>query len=256
MPYCTQQDLEQRISTAQLRQLTNDTWSATPPTLSVAAHAGGSLTGTSYYVVTALNNSGETILSNEISYLVAGGNATARLSWTQVALATSYKIYKSSASGVYTSPCLLKQTTALTFDDDGSISTLLTGAPPTDASMPDTTIVAAMIAKGDSEIDSRAGQVYTTPFIVPTTCDSIPAPIKQVSIEFAIHNCFMRRFSEVGIPQAWVDSYKLSQERLDRISDLSEYLDGNPKLKSKEIDATYNPITFDFNNPNSNYSRY
>jgi phage gp36-like protein len=256
MSYCTQQDIEARISTAQLRQLTNDTWSETSPTLSVAAHTGGSLTGTSYYVVTALNNRGETILSNEITYTVAGGNATARLSWTQVSLATSYKIYKSATSGSYISPCLLKQTTALTFDDDGTISTLLTGAPPTDASMPDPTIVTGILTKVDREIDSKAGQVYTVPFIVPTNCTSIPSLIKQIAIELAIYYCFSRRYSEVGVSQQWTDIYKADCQKLEDVSNLLVFLDGNPTLASAEANIVAPDVQVDFNNPDSNYSRY
>ena len=251
MPYCAQQDLEQRIGTNQLRELTNDTWSATPPTLSVAAHAGGSLSVLSYYVVTALNNLGETILSNEISYNPSGGNLTARLSWTQVATATSYKIYKTLVSGTYASPCLLKQTTALTFDDDGTITTLLTGAPPTDASLPDATVIAALIAQSDREIDGKAGQVWTVPFIVPDNCVSIPSIIKQISIVFSLYYCFLRRFSETDVPKQWIELYKKMGDTLEAISNQEIQLDGTPTVASSEADIVAPDKQLDFADPNS-----
>lgn len=256
MPYCTQQDIEQRIGIAQLRQLTNDTWDVTPSTLSVAAHAGGSLTGTSYYVITSLCEKGETILSNEITYIVAGSNATARLSWTAVSTATSYKIYKSSVSGTYTSPCLLVQTNALTYDDTGAISTLLVGAPPANASIPDATIVSTIITQSDREIDGKAGQVWTVPFLVPDNCVSIPSIIKQISIVFSVYYCFLRRFSETDVPKQWIELYKKMCDNLESVSNQELQLDGAPSISSSEADIIAPDKQLDFADPNSPLNIY
>jgi phage gp36-like protein len=256
MSYCTQQDIEARISTAQLRQLTNDTWEANHPNLSVAAHSGGALTGTLYYVVTALSDAGETVLSNEVPYTVAGGNATVRLSWTQIATATSYKVYKSAVSGTYNTPCLIQQTTALTFDDDGSYS-FLTGAPPTNAAIPDATIISAILTKVDREIDSKAGQVYKVPFVNVDSITFIPSLIKQIAIDLSTYYCFSRRYSEAALPKQWADIYKDACQKLEDVSNLLVYLDGSPTLASAEADfVTGNAQKIDFYNTDNSESYF
>jgi hypothetical protein len=71
-----------------------------PPVLAGSATAGGALTAGVYkYYVTALNATGETSVSNEITVTTAAGNLTAALTWGTVAGATGYKVYRTSAGG-------------------------------------------------------------------------------------------------------------------------------------------------------------
>jgi hypothetical protein len=257
MAYCTQQDIELRIGTAQLKQLTNDTWSATPPTLSVAEKAAGSLSGTFKYVVTALNDKGETVKSNEVSFTSGAVNKTATLSWTAVSTATSYKIYKSATTGIYTTPCLLLHTVLLTYDDTGSVTDLLVGSPPSDASIPNAAIVVAMIDKADREIDAKAGQVYLVPFVAGVNCTSISSIIKQISIDCAVYNCFLRRFSEMEVPKQWIELYKKAIASLDDVSNMLVFLDGAPTIASGEADfENGNSTRIDFSNSNNLESYY
>ena len=262
MPYSSQQDLEQRIGTAQLTQLTNDTWGATPPqTVAVAPVSGGSLSVEEFYVVTALNSKGETIASSEVNFTPGGGNNSALLTWAAVAQATSYKIYRSMTSGVYTSPCLLTATTLLTFTDTGSIETLLTGSPPPNASMPDSTIVSAMIAKADAEIDSIAGQVWVTPFIpgLPTpgaNCVTLPNAIKQISIDMSLYFCFLRRYSSSDVSKEWVKVYGDAKDKLQKIGDLESKLDGSPTMLRPEIKVSFSPKMFTFGCPNTRTGQF
>jgi hypothetical protein len=256
MPYCTQQDLEQRIGVAQLRQLTNDTWDVAAPVATATPHASGSLSGTFKYVVTALNDKGETIKSNEVTFTSGGSNFSVTISYPAIATATSYKIYKSATTGVYTSPCLLVHTTALSYLDDGTVSTLLVGAPPTDASIPDATIVSAIIAQSDREIDGKAGQVWTVPFTVPDNCVSIPSIVKQISIVFSLYYCFLRRFSETDVPKQWIELYKKMCDNLEAISNQEIQLDGMPTVASSEADIVAPDKQLDFADPNSPLNMY
>jgi hypothetical protein len=56
------------------------------------------------------------------------GSQTVKLSWSAVADAISYNIYRSTVSGSYSSPALAGNTTALTFADAGAA--LSTGSAP------------------------------------------------------------------------------------------------------------------------------
>lgn len=67
--------------------------------------------GTWFFVVTALNAWGETIASTEVQVdTVAGGTNSISLTWSLVPKATTYKIYGTQVSGVYTTPALVAQT--------------------------------------------------------------------------------------------------------------------------------------------------
>jgi hypothetical protein len=87
---------------------------------------GGSLaTGTYFYKVTALNATGETVPSGEISVPVTGPTGSVALSWNAVPGATGYRVYRGTASGgqnvFYTSG-------ATSFTDTGAAGTA--GSPP------------------------------------------------------------------------------------------------------------------------------
>lgn len=95
--------------------------------------SGGSLvdTTTYYWVITATNANGETVVSNEQSRTVAAPNQTAVLSWAQVSGATGYKIYRSTAAGTYGATSLvttIASGSTLTYNDTGAA--LSAGTPP------------------------------------------------------------------------------------------------------------------------------
>jgi phage gp36-like protein len=256
--YCTQQDLEHHISVAQLKQLTNDAWDESPPAnVALDAISGGELAAAEYYVVTALNEKGETIQSEEVTFTPDNGDATASLSWDAVATATNYKIYRSAAQGVYTSPSLVAQTTELTYDDDGSTD-LLIGAPKSDNSMPDATIVNDMIQMADNEINAKVGCTYSVPFVAGSNCVSIPLIIKELSQDMSLYNCFMRRISGFEVPKQWIEAYKDACKKLQDIAEMSVYLDGSPTIMGKEaeiVTETDDKI-LDFNDDDSSMSSY
>lgn len=91
----------------------------TPPVLSGAPTAGGSLTaGTYKYYLTATNSAGESTVSNEVTVTTSAGNLTAHLTWPAVTGATGYKVYRTAAGGASNTE-LLRATlgNVLVYDD-------------------------------------------------------------------------------------------------------------------------------------------
>lgn len=85
--------------------------------------------GTWFFVVTALNAWGETISSTEVQVdTVSGGTNSIQLNWSLVPKATTYKIYGSTVSGVYTTPALVTQTANTSYVITSP--TFAAGAPP------------------------------------------------------------------------------------------------------------------------------
>lgn len=94
--------------------------------------AGGSLTvaTTYFYVVTAVGPDNETLQSNQTNETPSGSNKKVNLTWGAVPRAVNYRVYRSTTSGTYDTPCLLGATDLLSFVDTGDID-LQAGAPPT-----------------------------------------------------------------------------------------------------------------------------
>lgn len=229
MPYCTQSDLEQRIGLSQLASLTNDIWQVSAPASpSCNVVAGGSLSGTYYYVITAVGEKGETVQSTEVTG-TTGANKTMRLAWTAVSAARGYKIYRSAVSGTYTTPCFLVMTTAVTYDDTGAL-TLTAGAPQSDAFAPNSGVVTALILKADTKIDSLAGQVYTVPFT------TVPDIIKNISIDLSCYYALQRRPINVPMPKEWQDAYDKAMQTLEDISNMLVRMPDTATIASKEAD--------------------
>lgn len=78
-----------------------------PPLTGITPAFPGTLPGTFYYVVTAVNASGETVKSNELSVSVPTATSVA-LTWDVVTGVgvTGYKVFRSTVTGVYTD-CLI-----------------------------------------------------------------------------------------------------------------------------------------------------
>jgi len=70
------------------------TLTAVTQTASATATTGGTLAaGTYRAVITALNDRGETVKSNEISQVTTGATSTVTFNWTAVSGATGYRVY-------------------------------------------------------------------------------------------------------------------------------------------------------------------
>lgn len=98
-----------------------------PTGLAASLAAGGSLplNQTAYYKITGTNANGETMGSAEVSVTpTVSGTQSASLTWTQLAGASGYKIYRSTSSGGEgTSPALLTTIplgSTVSYTDNGS----------------------------------------------------------------------------------------------------------------------------------------
>lgn len=102
------------------------------PTFNAASTTGGNLAGgtTYYYEITALVGGTESVAGGEASYTPPLGTNTNQiaLSWTAVAGATSYKIYRSTTEG---SEALLDTSATNSYTDNTSNAT--TSSPPSGA---------------------------------------------------------------------------------------------------------------------------
>ncbi len=109
-----------------------------PPVLSPVTTSpdGGNIpAGTYYYAVTAVLPTGETIASNvQATPALMGATNSVTLTWSAVAGATAYKVYRSTTAGSFTSPALITTTAdgkTTTFTD--TLTTPNIGAPPAKA---------------------------------------------------------------------------------------------------------------------------
>jgi hypothetical protein len=102
----------------------------TPSGVAANLASGGTLTvGTPlFYKVSALDGVGETVASSEVSATPTSGNQTISVTWTAVPVASSYKVYKTTTSGTYTTPALIKTVTTNSYSDTGADS-LVAGSP-------------------------------------------------------------------------------------------------------------------------------
>jgi hypothetical protein len=104
----------------------------TAPTAAAVLAPGGTLTvGTPYYyVITSITTAGETIAGAQATATPTAGNQSITITWSLQTGATSYKIYRSTVSGVFTTPALLVNPIAPSYTDTGAVA-LAAGAPPT-----------------------------------------------------------------------------------------------------------------------------
>lgn len=106
-----------------------------PPVQSALATSttGGSIAaGTYYYVVTSTTAAGESVQSNEQSIVTTGTTSTNTITWTAVTGATGYKVYRSTASGVYGASSLVATIgSGSTVTASDTVASPSAGTPPT-----------------------------------------------------------------------------------------------------------------------------
>ena len=151
---------------------TNDGWSQlrigrdlvtlSPPwnvaTVVNASGSGGvfASTGVVYFVVTALNATGETIQSAEVQAVITVTTQTVTISWAQITGATKYRVYVSATSGTYGASSKITENigvSSINFTYDGTAAT--SGTPP-----------AANTTGGASPTYGSAPSMSTTPVTI------------------------------------------------------------------------------------------
>lgn len=98
------------------------------PTGTPGSDAGSVADGTYYYVVVAVDETGETLKGTESSaVVVASPNNQVALTWPAVTGATGYKVYRTTTSGTYTTPSLVGTVETNSLTD--TLATPTSGAP-------------------------------------------------------------------------------------------------------------------------------
>jgi hypothetical protein len=122
---------------------------------SPAVAAGGGTwagTGTYYYAITAVTAAGESTISNEKSAIVTALTQTVNLSWTAVAGATSYKVYRATSSGAETSGSTLITTigsgSTVTYADTGTAASASHAPTSNTAAIPAPTVTPTVAVTG------------------------------------------------------------------------------------------------------------
>ena len=130
---------------------------AAPAGLTVTASGtGGTLAaGGHFWIVTAVNANGETTKSNEVNATTTGSTSSAALSWTAVNGATSYNIYRGTATTAEN--VLVTTVTGTSYTDTGAAGTSVT--PPTTNTAEASDNVALAIAPKQARIYNGQLQV-------------------------------------------------------------------------------------------------
>lgn len=132
MPAVMTGDVLRSSPSGVVQSISNPVAAINPPTgLTATGTTGGALaSATYYYKVTASNAQGETTGSSEASVAIGGSNNAANISWSAVAGAAFYTLYRSTTSGGEgTSPALIATNITTTSYTDVSANPS-TGAVP------------------------------------------------------------------------------------------------------------------------------
>lgn len=99
------------------------------PTLTAVTVANGTLAAdTYYYVITAINDAGETIASSDTSLVLAGPNNAINISWAEVDGASGYRVYgRDSNTNFY----YIATTSTNAYQDTGAVTPDTDVIPPT-----------------------------------------------------------------------------------------------------------------------------
>ncbi len=110
---------------------------------SVSNSDGSLAAATYYYTVTSTSGTGESPSSNVVSATTTGNNSEVTISWSQVAGATGYKVYRGTSPGAEnTLIATISSPTTASFTDDGT-EAISSTSPPTN-------IFTASVAWGDN----------------------------------------------------------------------------------------------------------
>lgn len=87
------------------------------------------------------------------------------------------------------------------------------------STIPNNTVVEAIIQRAQDYIDNQLSGTYTVPFT------TVPVIIRDACVSIAIMNLFLRRFSIMEVPKNWVSAYDGAYKLIDNLASLTQRLD-------------------------------
>lgn len=118
------------------------------------------------------------------------------------------------------------------------------------STLPDPSIIDSVIETATIEIDNILSGTYKTP-LTP-----IPGIIRKLCTDIALYHVMMRRFSIMEMPKQWVSVYTRAIDNLDKLASQENALPAIYEIASPEAGIVANSMKFDFNNPDSQMSKY
>lgn len=144
------------------------------------ATAGGALAAATYfYKVTAVSAAGQSAGSNEVSVTTTGTTSTVTLTWSAVAGATGYKVYRSTVSNAEVLIATLGD--VLTYIDTGAAAG--TDTPPSAAT---STSVEAYGKVADFSGVFSEGPLRGSSLIIPGAAGEVHVPKVRAAYDFTV----------------------------------------------------------------------
>jgi len=164
------------------------------------ATTGGTLAAATYlYVITALNAKGESLKSNEVSVATTGTTSTTTTTWGAIAGATSYRIYRGTATGAQNVFYAVGNVT--TFTDTGAANTA--GAPPTTTDTAFTKLSSAAMTVGSivvvSVFDDGTNLAVQLGTAAPVTIPRLAVAAGSAGISYRKSNVAAAEFGNMKV---------------------------------------------------------
>lgn len=112
------------------------------------------------------------------------------------------------------------------------------------------TVLTALIAAADAEIDSHLSERYTVPFT------STPSRIRDLSVTLTIYHAMARRFSVMGVAREWKDAYTAAISELKALAAGELALPGVTVTESDECAITDHGREIDFDDTDNQASYF
>ena len=211
--YCTQRDLENRLSSQTLATLTND---------------GANADKADPAVVKALIAKAEAQIDS-----------------------TAGQIYSTPLQAVLTGTVAISGITITGTLSKFTTDPIVSGDPIFEPTSGQGSLVDSVTS------DTVALLMYPFPSIVSgKTLYRIPKAVWSIAVDFASYFAMQRRFSVMSIPQEWTDAFKDAQTRLQAIADMKTDLGPGFNVSSSELSLVSNAKVMDFNNDSNGVSLY
>lgn len=118
------------------------------------------------------------------------------------------------------------------------------------ATTADSTVLTALIAAADAEIDMILAERYTVPFTV------VPSRIRDISVTITVYHAQARRFGVMNVAKDWKDAYLAALAELRAYAAGTQALPGVTDTSTTEATITAPTRQIDFDDADNQVSYF